>query len=453
MNIHPLTQEANQLLLDGALALSRAERNGIRVDVKYYEDQKEYLTKRINRAAQRFELTDLARTWKRTYRGDVNFDSDSQLSRVLFGVMKITPEKTTAKGNPSVDQEALEALDVPGLKEILEIRKLTKLRDTYIKGMLAEQVDGYIHPFFHLHTVKTFRSSSSSPNFQNQPNREPESKKAIRRGIKARPGHLILCADFKGIEVAIGHAYHLDPNMKIYLEDKTTDMHRDVAMKSFFIDDPTEVSKPLRQSGKGDFVFPQFYGDWYKSNAKAMWSHIQAPDYVLKKSGTHILSHLAQHGIKTHAQLEAHIEQVERWFWGERFPVYDQWKKDNLRLYHQNGYIDYKTGFRVQGVMGRNEASNYPVQGSAFHVLLWCFIQLDRIAQEQRWDSRLVGQIHDEIVMDVHPNELGKVIATLREIMTVRVREHWHWITVPLEAEIEGCPVDGSWYDKAPLAA
>lgn len=448
MMMHPQTIEAQQLFHDGALALARAERAGIRVDVEYYQQTSTYLEKRIARSRQKLEASELAKTWKRAYRQDVNFDSDPQLSRVLYGVMKIEPTKTTEKGNPSVDLEALENLDVPGLVELLEIRKYLKLKDTYIKGMLNEQIDGYIHPFFHLHTVRTMRSSSAAPNFQNQPNRDPESKKLIRRGIKARPGHMLLAGDFKGIEVSVGHAYHLDPNMKIYLEDKSTDMHRDTAMKCFMLAQE-EVLKAVRHTSKNKFVFPEFYGDYYASCAKAMWSEAQKDTHITK-SGIQLIKHLSDKGIKTYKQFEDHIKQVEDWFWNTRFAVYTQWKEDHLKLYHMNGYVDYKTGFRIYGLMDRKQAINYPIQGSAFHVLLWCFIQLDRISKEQNWRSRLIGQIHDEIVMDVWPGELDMLIATLHDIMSVKVREHWNWITVPMEIEIETCPVDGSLYDKAP---
>jgi DNA polymerase I-like protein with 3'-5' exonuclease and polymerase domains len=106
------------------------------------------------------------------------------------------------------------------------------------------------------------------------------------------------------------------------------------------------------------------------------------------------------------------------------------------------------TGFRCSGVMSRNDAINYPVQGAAFHCLLWSFIQIDRRMLHQNWDTKIIGQIHDAIVLDVHPDELEMVIEVVEQITCRDLPEAWKWINVPLEVDVDIYPVDKSWADK-----
>ena len=96
-------------------------------------------------------------------------------------------------------------------------------------------------------------------------------------------------------------------------------------------------------------------------------------------------------------------EKFEDDFWNRRFKVYNRWKDKWWEGYQKNGYVSMYTGFRCSGIMRRNECINIPIQGSAFHCLLWSFIQVDKISREQNWKSRLIGQIHDAMVLDVHP--------------------------------------------------
>ena len=107
-----------------------------------------------------------------------------------------------------------------------------------------------------------------------------------------------------------------------------------------------------------------------------------------------------------------------------------------------------KTGFRCSGVMTKNHVTNYPVQGTAFHCLLWSFIQLDKILYSGGWKSRIIGQIHDAIVFDVCPPELEKLLELVRKVTTKDLRKHWEWINIPLSVDAELCPVNGSWAEK-----
>jgi DNA polymerase I-like protein with 3'-5' exonuclease and polymerase domains len=98
--------------------------------------------------------------------------------------------------------------------------------------------------------------------------------------------------------------------------------------------------------------------------------------------------------------------------------------------------------------MKKNDATNYPIQGSAFHCLLWSFIELDRIQREEKWDSRLIGQIHDAIVLDIEPSEMEHVMKTVKRVTCVDLPRKWPWIIVPLDVEAEVCEVDRPWNTK-----
>jgi DNA polymerase-1 len=440
------------------LAFARAERQGIRVDLEYVERKKREMTKQITRAEDKFRASKLCKHWNHTVKNVPNIHSDAQLRTFLYKVKKLEPVKTTESGLGSTDEESLLALKIPELNDLIKIRKLKKIRDTYLDAFDREQVNGYIHTSFNLHLPTTFRSSSDRPNFQNIPIRDKESMQLTRRALFPRPGHQLLCMDFSGLEVCIAACYNKDPNLIKYIEDPKSDMHADMAEQIFMIDDFNK-SLPehyhLRQAAKNGFVFPEFYGDYYKNCAEYMagkWGELGDSRWkrgqgVPLPTGT-LSDHLIGKGITSMEKFTEHIREIEQDFWSNRFPVYDKWKQKWWEQYQKRGFIEMKTGFTCSGVMRRNDVINYPVQGSAFHCLLWSFNRLDDVMVKDKWDTRLIGQIHDEVVFDVHPDELEMVMETAKQITTRDLPKAWPWIIVPLNVDAELCDVDASWAEK-----
>jgi uracil-DNA glycosylase family 4 len=431
----------------GAKALMDAEHNGIRIDTEYCHKQDKHLKRKMAYLEQRILEYPEVQYWKRTYGRKFKLKSDTQLAHVLFDHMQLESKKKTSGGGKSVDKEALAyfADSVPFVKDLLQIRKLKKLRD-YLKAILRETVDGYLHPSFNLHTVDTYRSSSSNINFQNIPKRDKEGQKIVRRAIIPRDGHFILEIDYSGVEVKIACCYHKDPTMKRYIEDKTTDMHRDMSEECFLLP-REEVSKDIRDITKNKYVFPEFYGDYFEAVAKNMWDSIDLYD-LKTESKVPLKEHLKKKGIKNLKQFTDHIQNVEEDFWNKRFKVYQEWKDEQLERYQKDGYVDLYTGFRCGGYMRKNQVINYPVQGAAFHCLLWSFIKISMIARKEKWRSKIIGQIHDSIVIDCHPSEFRYICKLARKIMCQDIREEWDWIIVPLEVGIDRSPVNKSWYEK-----
>jgi hypothetical protein len=217
-------------------------------------------------------------------------------------------------------------------------------------------------------------------------------------------------------------------------------------------------AKDARYGAKNMFVFPQFYGDYYLHCAQNLWEWaIRAK--LVGPNGESMIEWLASKGItgmgacdpEQEAQpgtFEYHVKQVEHDFWNNRFRAYGRWKKRWYDEYLVKGYFDTYTGFRISGVMNRKQVINYPVQGSAFHCLLWSLIRINRELKRRGLRSRIAGQIHDSIIGDVHVDELDEYLSIVKHYSTVAIRKAFPWLNVPLVVENEICPVGASWYYK-----
>jgi DNA polymerase-1 len=441
-------QKGLSFFMEGIKALSNVQNNGICFDyVKLQENEKELIRKielldqSIKNSKEVSKLED-----KKTF----NYNSTKQLRHLFFDVLKIESVKKTVKGFESVDVDVLTKINTEFTKNILEHRHLSKIKETYLSQFSREAVqlgdECFIYPFFSLGTTVTYRSSSSNPNFQNIPIRDEYAKLMARSCIIPRKEGRLLEIDFKGMEVAIGCCYHKDMNMINYVTDKRNNMHTDTAALIFMMD-KSEVSKDVRFCAKNGFVFPSFYGStsrMYNDELKEqgygeltfnLWEML---DYNTKE-------HLKDKKIKNIFQFQKHIEKVEEYFWGELFPDYQQWKFDNWNQYKERGYIELFTGFRCTGKMGFNQVNNYRIQGTAFHVMLWCLIKINEILKIRKMKSMIIGQIHDSIIFDIVDEELEELKKIIKYICTIAVREHFKWIIVPLEIEAEITGINESW--------
>lgn len=414
-----------RLLLDGQEALAEIQGNGLPFDA--YECQKAVQKTTLELSDLRADIldSDEARRMPR----DFNFESNQQLAALLY-------DKLGFKNGDSrsTDADALETLGTPFAKAILRHRKLSKLKGTYLDGFTTEAVHGVIHPFFNLHRVVTFRSSSDSPNFQNVPKRDKVAQKIIRSCFKPSPGNQIIEYDYGQIEVRISACYHHDPTMIKYVQDPTTDMHRDMAMQLFFRTKDT-FTKDERQIAKNSFVFPAFYGSSHKRMAPAIWEQL---DEDLK-------DHLAENGVRSEAGFIKHVAEIENDFWGNRFKRYAEWKKEIWKSYQKLGYVELLTGFRVPGPMGFTDATNYQIQGTAFHCTLYTLTQITKRIAAISGRSKVIGQIHDAIVVDAHPEDVPEIDRLIWFYGTQEIRKVYPWIIVPLLIEKEISEVDGTW--------
>jgi DNA polymerase-1 len=457
MKINFKTAEAYKLFHEGTLAFARAEQQGIQVDLDIVQRKIFHITRKMERFEEKFKETDFFKHWEHTKKGKVNINSGTQLGHFLYDIKKIKPAKLTETGKGATDEDSLKQLNIPELNLLLEKTRYKKPLDV-LRGFEREQVDGYIHPFFNLHLVRSFRSSSTNPNFQNIPVRDEEVMQICRGALFPRPGHQLLEIDFKSIEVTINACYNKDTTLVKYVSNPASDMHRDMTKQIFLVDNfDKEKHNILRQATKNGFVFPEFYGDYYKncaSNLVCNWGKLPEGKWsrgqgIKLDEGPFTLSdHLISKGINSYGEFENHLKKIERDFWDNRFPEYAEWKDRWWKTYQKYGYIDLLTGFRCSGLMGKNDCINYPGQGTAFHCNLWAFIDLDKIIQSQKWDTRLIGQIHDSLILDVNPNELKHVVRVVKRVTCEDLPKAWKWIIVPLSVDMELAPIDKSWADK-----
>ncbi len=453
----PVTDKAYKLFHDGTLALAQVEANGIRMDVDYLNKAITHTTHKIDRLSDKMKQHKVSRTWKKHYGSRTNMGSRQQLGKILFDVMDYDCPSLTKTGRYQTNEAVLVILNLDFTNQLLKVEKLKKARSTYLRGILKHVVDGYLHPSFGLNIAVTFRGNCTNPNFQNIPIRETKIAKLIRQAFIARKNHRIVEVDYGGVEICSATCYHHDPQMISYIEDETKDLHRDMAMQIYMLRKKL-MTKNIRYCGKNMFVFPQFFGDYYIHCAQHLWEAMSKM-YLKTADGVGLKKHLKSKGIKklgrcnpkfppASGTFEKHLKEVENDFWNKRFPVYEQWKKDWWSSYEKKGYFDTLTGFRIEGLLNRKECINYPIQGTAFHWLLWSLIRIQKLLNKYKMKSLIVGQIHDSIVGDVHRKEKRNYLEICKQVMTVDVRKHWPWIIVPLSIEAEVAPVGGNWYEK-----
>jgi hypothetical protein len=143
------------------------------------------------------------------------------------------------------------------------------------------------------------------------------------------------------------------------------------------------------------------------------------------------------------------VQQVEKKMWLETYTVYNQWKKDWWAQYQRNGGVNFLTGFKQEGVFRRNQILCDPVQGSAFHCLLWSLIQIQKKLLWKKLKAKIVNQVYDSVLIDTPESELSDVAEIVKKFALEKVMKHWKWIIVPLAIEMEICPEN--WFSKQKL--
>jgi DNA polymerase-1 len=453
----PNTTDAYKLMLDGSKTLSQIEANGICIDTTYLEDAIESSELQIQKITAKMKKKEVFKKQKKKYGSKTKIGSRPQLAKILFDVMGYEAKERTKTDRTKTDEHALMQVPEPYVKMFLKLEKLKKACNTYLKGIRREMTNGFIHPFYNLHLVVTLRSSSDHPNFQNMPIRIPMMNKLIRQCFIPRsPKRRIVELDYSRIEVHGASWYNKDPVLLDYLFDNTKDMHRDMAKQCFRLpmselvptdDDDKKRIGAIRFTGKNDFVFPEFYGDYFGNCATALWEDITRLK-LKTRNGRSLKRHLRKKGIKNYNDFESHIKKVESHFWNKRFKVYNEWKDSHYEQYLKTCAIELLSGFTISGYFERNKVINFPVQGVAFHCLLWSLIRLERLMRKYNMKSLLIGQIHDSIVADVLKKELRDFLDLAHQVMVVDLKKHWKFIITPIEIEAEASPPGLSWYHK-----
>lgn len=410
-----LLKEANQtdllnnIELPLARVLAKMETAGFAVDKKGIEDFGNRLGGRID------EL--IAQIYSEAGR-EFNVNSPKQLGTVLFEEMQIPCKKKTKSGY-STKAEVLEELapDYPIVKLILEYRSLAKLKSTYCDGLLKViQADGRIHTSFNQVETRTGRISSLEPNLQNIPIRT-ELGREMRRFFVAESGSTLIDADYSQIELRVLAALANDENM-INAFNNGEDIHKTTAAQVFNL--PPEMVTPLLRSRAKAVNFGIVYGIGAFSLAKDIGVSVkEAKDYI--NGYLHHFSGVAEY-------MDKMIETA----------------KDNgyaETLFHRRRYLPELTSSNhMMRAFGERVARNMPIQGTAADIIKIAMIRVCESLEKENMKSRLILQVHDELIVESPADEAEKAL----QIVT-REMENACELRVRLVADGK---IGKTWYDS-----
>lgn len=385
--------------------LADMESEGIRLDVEFLNA----MSKEMD-----IEIKSLEQKIYETAGEKFNLASPKQLGDILFDKLKIggAKQKKTKTGQYATGEEVLTYLanDNPIVKEILDWRQMVKLQSTYILA-LPEQVDKKtlrVHTDYMQTVAATGRLSSNNPNLQNIPIRT-ERGRQIRKAFVARDeNHTLISADYSQIELRIIAALSGEENMIKAFQDGE-DIHKATAAKVFNVP-LDEVSREQRSNAK-----TVNFGIIYGVSAFGLSNQTS-----LSRSES---ASLIEAYYKTYPKLKSYIQ-------------------DQIELAREKGYVQTILGRRrylkdinsanavVRSAAERN-AVNAPIQGSAADVIKIAMINIHKKLKEENWKSKMLLQVHDELVFDVHNDELEKIQPMIKYEM-----ENAFIMTVPLDVEI-----------------
>ena len=384
----PLKTLFEEIELPLIKVLSRIERTGALVDDTLLFQQSQELAERLAELeTQAWELAGQ----------QFNLASPKQLAEILFTKLEIPVLKKTAKGAPSTKEEVLQelALDYPLPKVLLEHRGLAKLKSTYTDKLpvMINPTTRRIHTSYHQAGTATGRLSSSDPNLQNIPIRTAEGRR-VRQAFIAPEGHRLIAADYSQIELRIMAHLSGDQNLLKAFE-QGQDVHRATAAEVFGVN-LAQVTIDQRRSAKA-INFGLIYGMSAFGLAKQLnIGRKQAAEYIelyfQRYPGVQDYMNQVRHSAAEKGYVETHFGR---------------------RLYLPE--INSRNGMRRQAA--ERTAINAPMQGTAADIIKLAMINVDNWLRNQKLKSRMIMQVHDELVLEVPESEHRQVIIGIKECM------------------------------------
>ena len=390
--------------------LAKMEREGIRLDTDYYKGLETEFTK---------ITSGIDNQVKEISGKEVNLKSPKQVRELLFEDLELPVIKKTKTG-PSTDSSVLEALDkmgeseIPGL--ILKFREIEKLNSTYVKS-LPELVheDGKLHTHFNQHVAQTGRLSSDNPNLQNIPIRTENGRK-LRKGFKASEGHTLLGADYSQVELRL-LAHFSEDDVMVDAFQKDQDIHAQTASEIFAL--PLDkVTRDDRSYAKA-INFGLMYG-------QSSFGLSQMLGISPKDAKEYITSYFTKFS-KVKGYLDSLKEKCEETGYSET-------------LYGRRRYIkDINSTNRQLKSMAERMAINSPIQGTAADIIKKAMLDVNQAMKDADLKSKMLLQVHDELIFDVPLEEVDKMKELVRDKM-----ENVATLRVPLKVDMG---VAENWYD------
>jgi DNA polymerase-1 len=387
----------------GIKTFTRYEQRGINVDTELLLDLKDRWTSRVKDIEKRIGDMGTVKKFIKAHAKPFNLNSRDQLRILLFDSKYFALEpmegKVTAKKKVAqVDEEVLTFLAEQQKnlfsKLLMEREKLNKLVNTYLINIeLYMGGDSRLHPDFWLHTARSFRSSSSKPNFQNFPKHyeigdDLEASEIRAVFIPSHPDWELRSVDYGGNELRGLWMLSRDVQLEADI-NSGMNLHRYWASQ-LYEKPEDEISKDEYYEAKNKFVFRSFYGGSYEAAAKDM----DLSPFLVEDCQT---------------RLFARYNRVKRW------------QEETISNYEKNGYVTLRTGFRSEGPMEREAIINRAIQGTSFHKLLHSCNEIEEL---KGFDTIAVAQIHDDILFDGPKSERTKHTKAVSDIM---INLPWDW--------------------------
>lgn len=401
----------NKIDLNIISVLGKMEKEGVALNVNFLKEFELELATEIKRVETKvFEVAGQ----------EINLNSPKQVGVLLFEKLNLPPVKKTKTGY-STDAEVLEELDGMNLSEIpgllLTHREYGKIQSTYVKA-LPEQVNPEtkrIHTNYNLTIAQTGRLSSTNPNLQNIPVRSPMGEK-VRKAFIAKPGKILLSADYSQVELRLLAHFSEDPTMLKSFQDDV-DIHAQTA--SEVMDIPlSQVTKNDRGMAK-TVNFGLMYGQSSFGLASTLKiSRTEAKQYI-DKYFTRFSS------IKTF--LDTLKDKAEQTGYAETYHGRKRFLPD---IHSQN---------RTIKAQAERMAINSPIQGTAADIIKLAMIKIDQEMTERKMKSKMLLQVHDELIFEVEEDELAVMKEIVREGMETVVD-----LRVPLKVDMG---IGINWYD------
>ena len=382
--------------------LSCVERNGVKIDPAVLHRHSEELTLR---------LAELEQKAHEIAGEPFNLSSTKQLQTILFEKQGIKPLKKTPGGAPSTSEEVLEelALDYPLPKVILQYRGLAKLKSTYTDKLplMINPKTGRVHTSYHQAVTATGRLSSTDPNLQNIPVRNEEGRR-IRQAFIAPEDYVIVSADYSQIELRIMAHLSRDKGLLTAFADGL-DIHRATAAEVFGL--PLEsVSGEQRRSAKA-INFGLIYG-------------------------------MSAFGLSRQLNIPRKESQKYMDLYFERYPGVREYMERTRQQAKEQGYVetldgrrlflpDIKSSNAARRAGAERAAINAPMQGTAADIIKRAMIAVDAWLEKEQPRVKLIMQVHDELVFEVHKDDVAAVSEKIHELMENSMK-----LDVPLLVEV-----------------
>jgi len=389
--------------------LAKLEFNGIKVDANYLKK----LSAQFEKKLRKIEKDIFAAAGK-----EFNIASPKQLGEIIYNELKIAKLKKTKKGSLATNANVLEDLALTGHKFpnlILEWRQISKLKNTYTDA-LQDHISSKtkrVHTSFLLAATNTGRLASSDPNLQNIPIKSEEGRE-IRKAFVADKGNVLISADYNQIEMRILADMADVKELKKAFKNNE-DIHSLTASQVFNVS-ISKVNEDLRRKAKA-INFGIIYG-------------------------------ITQYGLAKQIAVsnQEALDFINAYF--KKFPEIKDYMNSTIKSCRTKGYVNNIFGRRIhlRGINDKNfsirsfqerAAINAPIQGSAADIIRLAMIKLDQlIGTDKKFKTKMLLQIHDELIFECSQNDKAYVQKTVKDVMTSISSSDYHMFSIPLNVSI-----------------